>query len=174
MNFFLKFLEKLDRKRVIMDRQSRSPYLTRYYLFLKDRKWFPFNVFLHNFHRSDPDDLHDHPWPYATLILKGGYWEWIPLWKFGTQTMSADGTNLEVTRVVCGESRVWRGPGHFRTCKADSYHRIELEPGVDCWTIFMPGPQKRDWGFLTHKDWNADTFNWVYHEDYIAKKTGKI
>lgn len=156
-DFLLRFLEKHDRKRVILDRESKDPYLTRYYIFLKDRKNFPFNIFLHNFHRSDPDDLHDHPWPYATLILKGGYWEWIPI-------LSKDGN-------IIGEKKKWRGAGHFRTCSATSYHRIELEPGVDCWTLFMPGPQKRDWGFLTHEDWKQETQWWVYHEDYIAGKS---
>jgi len=156
MKFFLDFLERHDRKRIILDRESKSPYLTRYYLFLKDRKKFPFNVFLHNFHRSDPDDLHDHPWPYATLILKGGYWEWIP--KF-----DSDGT-------IIGEKKVWRAPGHFRTCNANSYHRIELEPGVDCWTLFMPGPQQREWGFLTHTDWNPATYLWVHFTEYISKR----
>lgn len=157
MRAFLNFLERHDRKRVIMDRQSKEPYLERYYLFLKDRKKFPFNVFLHKFLRSDPDDLHDHPWPYATLILKGGYWEWIP--EYNT-----------IHDIIIGEKKVWRGPGHFRICKATSYHRIEIEPGVDCWTLFMPGPQKRDWGFLTHKNWDWTTFKWVKHELYIANR----
>jgi hypothetical protein len=40
---------------------------------------FPFNIFLHRFLKSDPDDVHDHPWPYATLIIKGGYYEWTPI-----------------------------------------------------------------------------------------------
>jgi len=155
-NFFLKFLERIGRKRVILDRQSLDPYLTRYYLFLKDRKRFPFNVFLHNFHRSDPDDLHDHPWPYATFILKGGYWEWIPV--------------FDETQTITGEKKVWRGAGHFRTCNAQSYHRIELEPGVDCWTLFMPGPQTQSWGFLTHENWISSTFEWVNHERYISNK----
>jgi hypothetical protein len=61
-----------------MDRVNGEPYLERYYVFLKDRKRFPFNIFVHKFLKSDPDDVHDHPWPYATLILKGGYWEWRP------------------------------------------------------------------------------------------------
>lgn len=157
MKAFLNFLERHDRKRVILDRESKEPYLNRYYLFLKDRKKFPFNVFLHQFLRSDPDDLHDHPWPYATLILKGGYWEWVP------EFNSVHGT-------ICGEKKIWRGPGHFRVCKAGSYHRIEIEPGVDCWTLFMPGPQQRDWGFLTHKNWDWTTFKWVQHENYIKGK----
>jgi len=128
-DLFLNWLERHDRKRIIHDRLDNEPYLERYYLFLKDRKHFPFNIFLHRFLKGDPDDLHDHPWPYATLILKGGYWETTP------------------------EGRFWRGPGHFRTCGANTYHRVELEPNVECWTLFMPGPQKREWGFLVNNKW---------------------
>ena len=138
-NKFFSFLENHDRKRIIMDRVSKEPLLTRYYIFLKDRTKFPFNVFIHKFHKSDPDDVHDHPWPYATLILKGGYYEWIP-------QFDKDGKKF-------GEIAHWRGPGHFRLCSANSYHRIELDPDVTAWTLFMPGPQKREWGFLVKNKW---------------------
>lgn len=149
--FALDSLDKLGRKRIVMDRQDNEPYLERYYLFLKDRKKFPFNVFLHKFLKSDPDDVHDHPWPYATLILKGGYYEWIP-------QFNADGTKS------C-EVRKWRGPGHFRICSATSYHRVELQEGVECWTLFMPGPQKREWGFLVKNKWmtHGDYFKYRKH-----------
>jgi len=50
-NKFFKWLEKHDRKRIIMDRTSEEPLLTRYYIFLKDRAKFPFNVFIHKFHK---------------------------------------------------------------------------------------------------------------------------
>ena len=73
-----KLMIYLGRHRVIMDRQADEPYLERYYLFLKDRGTFPFNIFLHKFLKSDPDDLHDHPWRYFTFILRGGYWEYTP------------------------------------------------------------------------------------------------
>jgi hypothetical protein len=139
----LELLERLDRKRIIMDRQCNEPLLTRYYLFLKERKHFPFNVFLHKFHKGDPGDVHDHPWPYFTLILAGGYYEWV---------LSG---NCEV--------RKWRGLGHFRFCSANSYHRIELKEGVTPWTLFMPGPQTREWGFLV-KD------NWIHNDDYLHNK----
>jgi hypothetical protein len=145
----LKFLDKIGRKRIVMDRESNEPYLERYYLFLKDRKWFPFNVFLHKFLKSDPDDVHDHPWPYATLILKGGYYEWVP-------QFNSLGEKI-------GEIRYWRGPGHFRVCSATSYHRIEINPNVDCWTLFMPGPQQREWGFLVNN-------KWIQWETYIEKR----
>jgi hypothetical protein len=149
MKWFLNTLERLGRKRIVMDRQSNEPYLERYYIFLKDRKHFPFNVFIHKFLKSDPDDVHDHPWPYATLILKGGYWEWIPQFNSKGEKFS--------------EIAKWRGPGHFRTCSANSYHRIELDPSVECWTMFMPGPQKREWGFLVNN-------NWIHNEEYLESK----
>lgn len=153
MTFLSKFifskLEKFGRKRIVLDRQSNEPYLERYYVFLKDRKRFPFNIFLHKFLKSDPDDVHDHPWSYATLILKGGYYEWIP-------NFDSQGTKIS-------ETRHWRGPGHFRICSATSYHRIELKPDVDCWTLFMPGSQQREWGFLVNNQW-------IDHQTYLDSR----
>ena len=144
----LNCLEQLDRKRVIMDRQCNEPLLTRYYLFLKDRTWFPFNLFLHKFHKGDPGDVHDHPWPYATLILAGGYYEYTP--------------NFEHGQMV-SETKHWRGPGHFRFCSADSYHRIELVPGVTAWTLFVPGPQQQEWGFLVDN-------KWIHNDNYLEER----
>ena len=145
----LKLLDRLGRKRIVMDRVENEPYLERYYLFLRERERFPFNVFLHKFLKSDPDDVHDHPWPYATLILKGGYWEWIP--------------HFDTVGRKTGEYQVWRGPGHFRISKANSFHRIELDPDITAWTLFMPGPKQRDWGFLVRN-------KWVQWEQYLKQR----
>jgi hypothetical protein len=136
-----KILTRLGRYRVIMDREDNEPYLERYYIFLKDRQWFPFNVFIHKFLKSDPDDLHDHPWPYMTIILRGGYWEW---------------TKNSVTPQ-------WKGAGQIRFGHSTDYHRIELEPGIDCWTMFVPGPKLRDWGFLVKN-------RWIQHEQYFKNR----
>jgi hypothetical protein len=141
-----KLMQRFGRHRVIMDRQDDEPYLERYYLFLKDRKRFPFNVFLHKFIKGDPDDVHDHPWPYCTFILAGGYYEWVPQF---------DGHGRKTSEI-----RKWRGPGHFRYCPANSYHRIELKPGVTAWTLFIPGPQRQDWGFWYNN-------HWVQHDEYF-------
>ena len=149
---FLKLLERLGRKRIVMDRVEDRPYLERYYLFLKDRDSFPFNIFLHRFLCSDPDDVHDHPWPYATLILKGGYWEWIPQF------------NSRGEKV--GEIAKWRAPRSCRWARDNSYHRIELDPEVDCWTLFMPGIKQRDWGFLVKN-------KWVQWEQYLEQRKAK-
>ena len=144
----LNWLENHDRKRIIMDRQCNEPLLTRYYLFLKDRKRFPFNAFLHKFHKGDPGDVHDHPWPYFTLILKGGYYEYTPNFKNGK---------------MVGETKHWRGPGHWRVCSSGSYHRIELVPGITAWTLFMPGPQTREWGFLVKN-------KWIHNDNYLETR----
>lgn len=149
MSIFLNLLDRLDRKRIVLDRQSNEPYLERYYLFLKDRKRFPFNIFLHKFLKSDPDDVHDHPWSYATLILIGGYWEWIPQF---------DNDGKKVTELA-----KWRGPGHFRISPATSYHRIELDPDITTWTLFMPGPQKKEWGFLVNNQW-------MHNDQYLSER----
>jgi hypothetical protein len=145
----LKWLDAHGRKITIMDRVCNEPYLERYYLFLKDRKRFPFNVFLHKFLKGDPDDVHDHPWPYATLILKGGYYEWVPVFNTLGEKIN--------------EIKYWRGPGHFRICSPNSYHRIELKEGVTAWTLFMPGPQKQEWGFLVNN-------KWIHNDKYLEDR----
>ena len=135
-------LEKMDRKRVILDREDNEPYLERYYLLFKDRDTFPFNIFLHKFIKSDPDDLHDHPWGFRTIILKGGYWE-----------------HNE-------EGKFWRAPFFTQSVSATYKHRIEVNPGVTCWTIFIPYTREREWGF--HKDGK-----WIHHESYFEEKNKK-
>ena len=160
---FLKLLEKLGRKRVITDRDGKVPYLIRYYLFLKDRKNFPFNITLHKVLVSDEPTLHDHPWNYATLILKGGYWEHIPL-------RAKEGH-------VCGSTKVWRGPGHFRYRTADDLHWLELpkdENGkeIPSWSLFFMGKQVKEWGFLPFMkqgDLEERGYRWIHNEKYLAQ-----
>ena len=142
-------MQRLGRYRVIMDREDNEPYLERYYIFLKDRKWFPFNMFVHKFLKSDPDEVHDHPWPYCTIILRGGYWEWRPI-------MNNVGRQI-------GERVQWKGAGEIRFGHSTDYHRIELEPGVTPWTLFIPVPKIREWGFLTKN-------KWIQHEEYFKQR----
>lgn len=137
----------LGRYRIINDRIDAEPYLERYYLFIKDREGifanFPFNIMLHHFLKSDPDDLHDHPWPFCTIILRGGYWEHIV-----DEFDDNDNEKIKTTK------RVWRGPGTIRFAKANELHRVELDENIDStWTLFMPGKKIRDWGFVTKNGW---------------------
>jgi hypothetical protein len=132
-----------DRKRVIRDRDSNEPYLVRWYLFLKDRKNFPFNITLHKVLVSDEPTLHDHPWSYATFIIKGGYYENTP------------------------KGRLWRGPGHFRYRSADDLHYLELAKDAEgneipCWSLFFMGKKATDWGFVKDGEW-------IHNKIYLAR-----
>jgi len=200
---FKEFMTKLGRYRLILDRQSKDPYLERYYLFLKDRKKFPFNVFIHKFLKSDPDDLHDHPWPFMSIILRGGYYEWVPILKdrkkfpfnvFIHKFLKSDPDDLhdhpwpfmsiilrggyyewvpifDESKNIIGEKKLWRKPGFIRFASANDFHRVELKENIKAWTLFLPGPQKKDWGFLKHNSkWND--FHWVHNDVYLKEKSG--
>ena len=143
-----KCMELTGRKRIILDRESTDPYLERYYIFLKDRNSFPFNIFIHKFLKSDPDDLHDHPWGYITLILYGGYWEYYK-----------NDNGLIVKQ--------WCGPGKIQSRPANHTHRIELDKeNPVCWTLFIPKKRQRDWGFYL----NNNFANWVKEDKYLDEK----
>jgi hypothetical protein len=62
-----------------------------------------------------------------------------------------------------GEIARWCGAGSFRTARANTYHRIELDPDIECWTLFMPGIKQRDWGFLVEN-------KWVQWEQYLKQR----
>ena len=118
-------------KRIILDRQGQDPYLLRHYLLFKNRKSFPFNIFIHKIMKSDDDkDLHDHPWGFFHLILSGGYWEELHV----NGDMNA------------GIEKVWRGPGYWNIVSTDHKHKIELGEEQP-WTIFIPFKTKQNWGF---------------------------
>ena len=115
-----------SRKRLLLDRgpswpdyDKAGPFMIRYYLLFRKRpKWFPFNILLHKILKSDLGDLHDHYWPYITIILKGGYWE----------------TNENGT--------FWRGPGYIGFRKASNRHSLKIPDGKPAWTLLLAGPNK--------------------------------
>ena len=138
--YFKRLMSYFDRYRIIYDRIEDKPYLERFYIFLKDRNHFPVNIFIHRFIKSDPDDLHDHPWAFITMILAGGYWEHTEDGKF------------------------WRRPLSIRYSPANKFHRVELDKDIPyCWTLFIPLKQIREWGFKTDN-------GWIQHEKYINQK----
>jgi hypothetical protein len=165
MSLFHKIMNKLGRYRLIPDRRTGLDYMHRYYLFLKNRTKFPFNVTLHKIVRSDDPIFHDHPWPYMTIILKGGYWEHTPVF-------NDDGKLLT-------EFQTWRGPGSIIKRNASEYHWLELDGDRPATTLFFMGPQERDWGFLVqvkkgvHR-WISNTAyldNWKeYHQKYVTPR----
>ena len=122
---FLKFLEYLGRKKIILDRgpshpeyNKAKPWMARYYiLFRKRPRWFPFNIFIHEMINNDHGEgVHNHTCPYITIIIKGGYWE------------------------TTSKGKFWRPSGHIGFRSADHFHRVDLKPNTNTMTIFIPGP----------------------------------
>lgn len=119
-----------------------DPYLRRW--FIKPRNDGQ-NVYLHHIRHSDDDRaLHDHPYENTSIVLAGGYWEITP------------------------EGRFWREPGSITERPAEALHRLEVEPGVDAWSMFITGPRIREWGFACPQGWR------VWTEFVSARDAGDV
>ena len=92
--------------------------MNRYYLFFRHRpRWFPFNIIIHEMLDDDHGEgVHSHLCPYITLVLRGGYWETLK------------------------NGKHWRPPGYIGFRSANNLHRVDLEPGTNPLTLFIPGP----------------------------------
>ena len=122
---FLKFLDKIGRKKVVLDRgpshpkyHEAKPWMNRYYLIFRHRpKWFPFNILIHEMLADDHGEgVHNHTFPYITIILRGGYWE------------------------TTNKGKFWRKPGYIGFRSADHLHRVDLDLNKETMTLFIPGP----------------------------------
>lgn len=108
------------------------------------------NVYLHRLDVEDPgQDLHDHPWWFASIILWGGY----------TELVMARADAPAAARIATrwpdtcqrGYPRTWRA-GSIHTMPLDLAHRIVAMPRRT-WTLCITGPKVRPWGFLTPDGW---------------------
>jgi hypothetical protein len=97
-------------------------YLSRLMLF--KTRWL--GIYFHIIRRPDYARCeHDHPWPFVTLILRGGYEE-----------------------EVRGQ-RFVRRPGYIGYRGRDFEHRITRLLGVTAWSLVIRGPDRVRWGFRT-------------------------
>jgi hypothetical protein len=121
------------------------PYLRRWWLIPRNRF---FNVYLHQFLRSDEDRaLHDHMYINLSYILEGSYVE---------HTIAQGGVRRR---------RRWMA-GDFRLRLPSTAHCIEID--VPCWTLFITGPRVREWGFHCPNGWK----HW---KDFVNEhNSGKI
>lgn len=117
-----------------------DPYLLRWYVIPRNRF---INVYLHKFMRSDVDTLHDHPWWFVSLILRGGYVE-VSETRF-TRKMAA----LCRTSVFDVRSPFWRRCIAYRPATYRHQVKLPIENGVEqpCWTLIITGRNTRTWGF---------------------------
>ena len=130
LNRLLYRLSAYCRCRVI-NGPDEQPYLERYHLL---RLPFGYRVYLHRFVDSDPGrGLHNHPWRHAlSLLLCGTYQE--------TRMLSESHDYALRDR--------WLRAGRLNFISGGVYHRINLPPGAECWSLFLHAPKTRDWGFI--------------------------
>jgi hypothetical protein len=107
---------------------SGALYMGRWWV-LREHRWFPYAIRLHHIAREDRDrDLHDHPYDYRTIILKGFYvWVGLP----GRAHVLIEGDTDR------------HGAEHF--------HKITQVSEGGVWTLFIYRCRSKSnpWGFLT-------------------------
>ena len=129
-------------------------YLTR--LTLLKTPWF--SVKLHWIHKADPDrDLHDHPWPFASFVLRGWYKELVCKKPDMRQAwLEADCCKEADDLFPVEEQTIKR----FNTKDTLAAHRItEVSPGL--LTLVFTGRKSKSWGF-----YDEDTFKFTDWETY--------
>lgn len=115
-----------------------DPLLVRYILFRCEA----FGIYLHNMKRSDHERcLHDHPWPFVSVVLAGGYRE------CHNQTLTGE------------EEWLYHRPGSVLVRCAQWRHRFVLNRTEDnclfvqAWTLVIVGRRARQWGFFPPNGW---------------------
>lgn len=190
MNKFLNWLsEKLmaycvKKNRVFMITGTSGPedvYLIRYYVVRS--KYF--NFFIHQFLRSDRDDLHDHPWNFCTYLVRGAYTEK----KLNPATGQIESTRRINKRSLYSYSSVVTGKDSkgydivesrnerynelkenvFVFRKATDAHQVVVDRDLKlaerdqaALTLFFSGPTIREWGFL------KDNTRWTPWRNYLG------
>jgi hypothetical protein len=136
-------------------------YMERYWLWGLDydswlMKWFGLSVRLHKIRRPDNDrHLHDHPWSFLSVILRGAYAENLPIYR--------EKYYDEFNKGVEYYEYVERTVGSAVVRSTWDRHRIStISPG-GVWTLFISGKKKQWWGFFVKLN---DMVVKVYHSDY--------
>lgn len=110
-------------------------------------KWLP-SVRIHHILRQDTDPhMHNHPWTFRSVVLKGGYIEARP-WSQAN----------EYKRSV-----VSRPAGSTYKLGADEFHRIMCVSQGGAWTLFVTWRYQHTWGFKT----STGVVPW---REYLARK----
>lgn len=124
--------------KVIRDPKTGEPYLLRWSW--RPCRWFGFKI--HRILREDfGRDLHDHPWWFASLVLRGWYDEEVPA-RFPRGLLHRAEVGTTVRRIR------W-----FNFKRATGSHRI-VRVARHTWTFVITGREdSRQWGFHTASGW---------------------
>lgn len=138
------FLNRLLLKKSIGDGRGNT-FFFRYRVL--ETPWF--GAYVHRFVRGDMDRwLHDHPWGFLAIVLRGGYWEEM-FRKTPCLSMWPDGSITNETTEVH-----WRRPGSILWRPAKTAHRITIdETKPKPISLVFVGRKVRPWGFFTVDGW---------------------
>jgi hypothetical protein len=121
-------------------------------------------LLLHRFPpNADDRDMHDHPRPFWTVVLRGGYDDLVPCGTCGGQQWrrSTYGAG-DVPCEDCFDGGMVPGDrlraGDVRRRAASYTHRTRVLP-EGAWTLVLMGPLRRRWGF-----WRGG--RWWFWKDY--------
>lgn len=133
-------------KRTVITRDDGKDYLIRRTLLTIGEL---FSVKLHKIVLSDDECLHDHPWAFMTIILKGGYYE------------ISDNEGVR--------KNTFYKPGSILFRPATWVHRLQLKVDEDgyeipCHTLFFNFKRVREWGFITK------TLGWLHYTKYSRQE----
>lgn len=125
---------------VLHDENNSREFLKRWRLV--QTPWF--SIFVHRMQVPDPgNDLHDHPWAFLSLVVKGGYVERV------------------AERGVAGEVLRGRGRWSVAGIRLDQRHTVAAVRDPT-WTLIVTGPTRRRWGFFVDGEWQ----DWEREYDY--------
>lgn len=113
-------------------------------------------VYLHAIRRPDHDrHLHDHPWSFASIILRGGYVE-------ERETSAAVAIAIANMRdnhgLDLGRRRKF-GVARVNVVRRGAFHSIRRLLRVPTWSLVLVGPRRSGWGYAT-------AFGVIPHEPY--------
>jgi hypothetical protein len=119
-------------------------------------------LLLHHFQPNADDRAeHDHPSPFWTLVLRGGYDDRVPCtW---TEFHTPEARDREIWCPLCRGSGLIPGdrmrPGMLRR-RAAEYRHVTRVGQRGCWTLVLMGRKTRRWGFWERGVW----WFWRDHE----------
>lgn len=131
MTFLTKVIRKLFLTKEIISKEG-VVHFRRYRLL--QTPWFA--IYIHQILKSDEDlHFHDHPWHFASFILRGGYKElatFPPKWDKVRTTYALEGSLVKHNAV-------------------DAHKLTLMTPEV--WTLVFTSGRARVWGYQTENGW---------------------
>lgn len=130
----------------VPDYDTDAAYLVR--LRILESPWF--GIYLHRFNLPDPrPTLHDHPWNFRSLVLRGGYVEATAYSAARTDSRPVN-SDPAWPATTYGEHGAWRTlrKGSVNRKRAEDVHTIVHLLRVPTWTLMLVGRRRRVWGYL--------------------------